>query len=111
MRTRLKAALVAFVFSLPFVIAAGSFAQKAATSTTPGYYYSFLSALIYLLGSPLTLLIFGFIKYVRPLDYADNWWAIPAMSGLFILQWIIWAQLLVSVARRFSRREGPQAHQ
>lgn len=94
---RWKATLVALAVALPFVLAAGSMWSAGAKAQEPGYYSYFLGGLVYLLGSPLTLLIFLFIRFVRPLAAADNQWAIPVMSGLFMLQWIIWAQLIVTV--------------
>jgi len=97
---RRVATLVAVMISLPFVITAGYWAYKAGTLDTPGYYYSFAAGIVYLLGSPLTLLLFVFIRCVRPLSYSDNWWAIPVMSCLFILQWVLWAQCVVWFVKR-----------
>ena len=103
---RIKAALLAAIISLPLILMAGSLWSDGAKATEPGYYYYFLGGLIYLLGSPLTLLILLFTHYVRPLAAADNRWAIPVMNGLFLLQWIIWSQLIVTVMQ-FIRRRRP----
>ncbi len=103
---RWKATLVAIVLALPFVLMAGSMWSAGAKAQEPGYYSYFLGGLIYLLGSPLTLLIFLFIRFVRPLAAADNQWAIPVMSGLFLLQWIIWAQVIVTVIQFVRRRRA-----
>jgi hypothetical protein len=103
MTIRLKATLGAVILSLPFVVKAAWYAHAAATLDEPGYWYSYGAVMIYALGSPLTLLHIVFTRYVRPLRYDDNWWAIPVMSSLFILQWVIWAQCIVWLVQR--RRE------
>lgn len=105
---RLKATLVAIVLALPFILMAGSMWSAGAKAQEPSYYSYFLGGLIYLLGSPLTLLIFLFIRFVRPLADADNQWAIPVMSALFLLQWVIWTQLIVTVMN--VRRRKRSAH-
>jgi uncharacterized membrane protein len=104
---RWKATLVAIVLALPFILMAWSMWSAGAKAQEPGYYSYFLGGLIYLLGSPLTLLIFLFIRFVRPLADADNQWAIPVMSGLFLLQWVIWAQLIVTVMNARRRKRTP----
>jgi hypothetical protein len=51
--------------------------------------------MIYLLGSPLTMIVLGLPFYQgRCLCNGDMWWAIPAANSLFILQWVIWSQML-----------------
>jgi hypothetical protein len=48
-----------------------------------------------ILGSPLTLLVLGLPYYAREyLDHNHDWFWIPLADLLFVLQWIIWSQLI-----------------
>jgi len=88
---------MAIVCGLPFVLLAGKMWDMAGG---PGSYMGFEYAIgdfIYWFGVPLTGLRVIYTKCAGPLHRADHWWAIPVMSGLFLLQWVIWAQLIVTV--------------
>ena len=57
--------------------------------------------MIYMLGSPLTLIAVGPPLFAgRFLQYGDNWWAIPLIDTLFLLQWVIWSQLISLIVDR-----------
>lgn len=51
-------------------------------------------------GYPLTGIIHIFTGSSGLRD-ADSWWALPLLTILFIFQWVIWAQLIVLIARVF----------
>jgi hypothetical protein len=63
---------------------------------------------VYWLGAPLTCLLFLYVKLVGPLTRENHWWAIPVMSGLFLLQWVIWAQLIVTAMNVRRRKRAMQ---
>ena len=94
-----KVLVASVVLTLPFVIC-GSFFWISAGSVTdnPGMQLSGyeLGDLLYQLGFPLTRFVLDFGKYAgRNLGPSDDLWAVPLVDILFILQWIIWGQLLV----------------
>lgn len=60
---------------------------------------------IYALGAPLTLVVLGY-GYLGPSFRAgDHWWAIPLANVLFVVQWIIWGQL---IAHFLTPRKTPE---
>jgi hypothetical protein len=63
--------------------------------------------MVYSLGFPLTYIVLGFPSYAgRLLEDGDNWWAIPLVDVLFVLQWVIWSQLLARLIRRGGSTTG-----
>ena len=70
--------------------------------------------LVFCLGSPLTQIVLKFPSYAgRYLEKGDDWWALPSIVFLFVLQWVLWSQLLVfalklveSLALRLSPRHS-----
>jgi hypothetical protein len=91
----LNAGIVAFFLAMPFILCASSFAS----SNDPegllflGAYY------IFMLGFPLTILpqLLGF----RPVFGSQgNVWILVSVT-LFIIQWLIWSQLLVWTYRKY----------
>jgi hypothetical protein len=96
MKINVRAALTATACALPFVGLASHCWITAATRKhiMADDVYLF-GDMIYLLGSPLTLIVMGLPFYAgRYLNDSDVWWAIPFTNGLFILQWVIWSQLI-----------------
>jgi len=87
-----RAAAIAFLAALPFVLLA-SFCWLRGPEDSEGYFFG--DSIYLFLGAPLTLLV----RTISPLEPADDWWAIPLMDFLFFLQWIIWAQLIALVGR------------
>ena len=87
---------MAIASALPFVVLASFAWIKAVTdNSVPTYEVYLFGDLIYLLGSPLTLIVLGLPFYAgRYLSDSDNWWAIPLVDFLFVLQWVIWSQLI-----------------
>ena len=88
--------LVTVALALPFMAWASYLWISAASATIPRMQYETykLGDLVYKLGSPLTLIVLNFRAYTgRGLENSDNWWAIPLIDVLFVLQWVIWGQL------------------
>jgi hypothetical protein len=55
---------------------------------------------IFFLGSPLTQIVLQFRSYAgRGLESSDDWWAMPLVVALFLLQWVIWSQLIALIFR------------
>ncbi len=56
--------------------------------------------MIFLMGAPLTQIVLKFPTYAgRYLQKTDDWWAIPSIILLFVLQWIIWSQAIALLIR------------
>jgi hypothetical protein len=105
MKLNRLSAWIAVVTSLPFVSLASYAWIKAATDGSfPRYEADHFGDLIYTLGSPLTLIVLGPPLFAgRFLRDSDNWWAIPLIDVLFVLQWVIWSQLISLVVNRISK--------
>jgi len=86
-----RAAWIAVISAVPFVaLAFYSWIKAVVDKSVPTYEVYLFGDVIYLLGSPLTLIVLGLPFYAgRHLSDGDNWWAIPLVDFLFILQWII----------------------
>jgi hypothetical protein len=96
MKLNKRAAWIAVVAAIPFVALASHAWIKGATDNSFPHYEAYhFGDLIYMLGFPLTQVVLGFPHYAgRLLQDSDNWWAIPLIDILFVLQWIIWSQLI-----------------
>lgn len=102
MSVRLKASLIAILAALPFVLLATHMWFRG--NVDPFAYYVFhLRDHIYMMGAPLTLLLPLYVHNVRSLELQDTWWGALVTGILFILQWVIWAQLIVWIKQRCSR--------
>jgi hypothetical protein len=103
MKLNKRAAWIAVIAALPLVaLASYSWIKAVTDKSVPTYEVYLFGDVIYLLGSPLTLLVLGLPFYAgRQLSGSDNWWAIPLVDFLFILQWVVWSQLI-------SRRRRPK---
>ena len=102
MKLNRRAALIAFIAALPFIVLASYSWVKAATDKSfPAYEADHFGDLIYLLGSPLTLVVLG-IPYFTGLylDHGFDWLWIPLVDSLFVLQWIVWSQLISRIAEQ-----------
>jgi hypothetical protein len=62
--------------------------------------YEIGDGLFLFFGYPLTRIINIFAS-PGGLQDGDTWWAVPFLNLLFLFQWIIWAQLIVSIGRLF----------
>ena len=91
-----QAAAIAVVSAIPFVaLASYSWIRATTDQSFPAYEADHFGDMIYLLGSPLTLIVLGLPYYAGTfLKGSDNWWAIPLTDLLFVLQWVIWSQLI-----------------
>ena len=100
-----KATRVALALSLPFILLGSSMWITATWSSDlvrRVELYGCADPMYHYLGGPLTHIVYVF-KPDRLLETSDNWWALPLIDALFVAQWIIWAQLVVLVARLINR--------
>jgi hypothetical protein len=98
------AMLVSILLSLPIVACASSLWILAGWAGSDQVLYR-LGDSIFTLGAPLTMLVLKFPDYAgRYLTSKDDLWAIPLIGLLFIMQWLIWGQLLVLIIRRLRAR-------
>jgi hypothetical protein len=108
MKLHKRAALIAFLLAIPFVVAGLSawFEGRAHYYEGPyGVEASQFAFMVFSLGSPLTLIVLKFHLYSgRFLQMTDDWWAMPLVVLLFIVQWVGWSQLLVLFARTIVSR-------
>ena len=103
MKLRTKASLIALFCAVPFIVVATTFWHLENQKGFMGYGY-WVGDKIFHLGAPLTLLMDFYVHHTGPLKPSDDCWATPAMCILFIIQWIIWAQLIVWIRQRRLRR-------
>ena len=87
--------------------------QNGAASVQNGnssfYYFDFLGALAYwVFGFPITILA---MKAMPTLRFEDHWWAIPTLSALVVIQWVIWANLIIWAYRRLTKRIEKKSQQ
>jgi hypothetical protein len=96
MRPKLLAILIAASVALPFVLLADYAWMTAESSPAqhPADNYV-VGDQIFNLGWPLTRVILGPALHGHYLTPNDHWWAIPSLDLLFLLQWIVWGQLVV----------------
>src|SRR4030095_16488744 len=102
MKLNWRAALIASIAAGPLIALASYSWVKAATDKSfPAYEADHFGDLIYTLGSPLTLLVLGLPYYSGTyLDHGHDWFWIPLVDLLFVLQWIIWSQLINRLAEQ-----------
>jgi|SRR5882724_5799307 len=103
-----RGALIAVGLALPFVSIATYLWLRAlgeGIHSARAIEIFFVGDFIYSFGFPLTYIVLILPANAgKVLDPSDYWWAIPSIDALFILQWIIWSQLivlLIRLARRF----------
>ena len=105
-----RAAWIAGLAALPFISIGDYFFYCAFTSRWPldWYVYGPYGHITFLLGSPLTLIY----RLIMPFLGKVLVWAIgtelgvlvPAVySILFVIQWILWSQLIVLIYRKFRK--------
>lgn len=98
------AILVSILLSLPVVACASSLWILAGLADNDQVIYSWGDSL-YKLGAPLTMIVLSFPDYAgRYLTSKDDLWAIPLICLLFVVQWLIWGQLLVLIIRGLRAR-------
>jgi hypothetical protein len=105
-----KSALIAVISSLPFLGVANYYCILALIDTKPInsiFLYATGNA-VFLLGSPLTLIYMAILQYTA--EYLEPYIGhrldfLPTLINnvLFIIQWIIWSQLIVLAWRRLRR--------
>jgi hypothetical protein len=96
MRARLLAILIAASVALPFVLLADLAWMTAETSPAPHSIDNYVVGdQIFSLGWPLTQVILRPAITGHHLTASDHWWAIPSLNLLFLLQWIVWGQIVL----------------
>ena len=108
-----RAAKIAVISALPFMALASYFWIQIYFSvrTTDQIVFSSISQIIFLLGSPLTLI---YIMSLKMLDrnltelFGSNFSSLvlPTLNLLFLIQWIIWSQLIAIIYQKFSRAKN-----
>jgi hypothetical protein len=103
-----KAAGIAVISALPFISAATYYFYLACTVDNYGVIYWWISEAILMLGSPLTLIYMLLMPYIgafldRLIANQLGFLILPVYILLFIIQWIIWSQLIVIAWRRLRR--------
>jgi len=96
MNKNLKAAIIAFLSAIPFILVA-SFFWIAQESVTEEGMMVLMGFGILLLGVPLTLLP-SFIDF--QLSYRST---LFLLDFLFVIQWIIWSQIIVLIQQKFKK--------
>lgn len=98
-----RGAVIAVGLALPFVGIATYFWLRAlgeGIHSARAIELFFVGDFIYALGFPLTYIMLILpVDAGRVLSPSDYWWAIPSIDALFIVQWIIWSQLIVLLIR------------
>lgn len=101
MRLSKFATRFAVVTSLPFV-ALASLCELVGTLSSDlmvkDDMYTYGDAIYFYLGYPLPRLLLIFVGHGGLRD-ADSWWAVPLLDALLIIQWVVWAQLVVLINR------------
>lgn len=105
-----KAAFTASILAFPFMALASYFwIQIYFTTRTSDQIFCYsISQFIFLLGSPLTLI------YILCLEILDKiltellgnnfaFLVLPIMNLMFLIQWIIWSQLIVLIKEKFGK--------
>jgi hypothetical protein len=96
MRPNLLATLIATSAALPLILLADFAWMTAETSPAPHPIDNYVVGdQIFSLGWPLTQIILRPALSGHYLTTSDHWWAIPSLDLLFLLQWIIWGQVVV----------------
>jgi len=100
-----RATWFATALALPFVLLGSAMWISASWSSDVVRrveLYGCADPMYHYLGGPLTHIVYVFTP-AGTLETSDNWWALPLINALFVAQWIIWAQLIVLVARLLKR--------
>jgi hypothetical protein len=108
MKLNKRAAVIAIAASIPFIaLASYSWITAATDKSFPAYEADHFGDQIYALGSPLTLVVLGLPYYAgTSLNHRHDWLWIPLVGSLFVLQWIIWSQLIANLLQWLNPRAG-----
>ena len=109
----IKATLSAAIVAIPFAISGGCIWRNGVAyvqnGNGPFYYFDFLGALAYrVFGFPITYLA---MKAMPTIRFEDHRWAIPTLSALVIIQWVIWANLTIWTYRRLTKKNRKEESQ
>ncbi len=97
-----KTTLITAIIAVPFAVSGGCVWRQGVASGDVFYYYDFLGSMAYtVLGFPLAPL--G-MWAMAPLRFDQHWWQIPTLSALVIIQWVIWANVIVWFGRKYFGR-------
>ena len=104
-RSHVTALLVSVLLSLPVICCASSLWILGGVAAGNYQVLYDLGDWLFMLGYPLTMIVIKFPDYAgRYLTPKDDLWAIPLVSLLFVVQWVIWGQLIVAGIRRLRAR-------
>ena len=101
-----KVSIIVALVAIPFAVSGGCIWRQGVAATqasqTSFYYYDFMGSTAYaVLGFPLADIA---MRLMFPLRFENHWWQIPILSALVILQWVLWANLVVWIGRRLRGR-------
>jgi len=115
MKLHKRAAIIACLLAIPFVIAGVTAWVEGRAHSYQGPYgieADQFGYIIFSLGSPLTLIVLKFHAFAgRNLQMTDDWWAIPLVVLLFFAQWVVWSQILALCARGILLLTKRKTHQ
>ena len=101
MRFYKKTAFTAFISALPFVFLASWLWIDARTPSVFSDVPYLLGDIIFQLGFPLTTTIFVVhLGLFGKFSKENELWLIPIISLVFIIQWIIWSQVIMFIYAR-----------
>ena len=104
MRIRIVASLIAILLALPVILTAGHMWSIAEGPTSyMGFEYA-IGDFLYWLGAPLTALRVVYTSFCGPIQRQDIPQAILIMDALFLVQWLIWSQMIVGLYRVVTAR-------
>ena len=109
MKVRIVASLFAILLALPIVLTAGHMWRIAeGPASYMGFEYA-IGDFLYWLGAPLTALRVVYTSFYGPIQRENIPQAILVLDALFILQWLIWTQMIISLYRRRVRHRPENA--
>jgi uncharacterized membrane protein YbhN (UPF0104 family) len=86
----MKARIIVALVALPFGAFGGWIWRRGVASGDVFYYYDFLGSAAYsVFGFPLSSLV---LRILFPLRFDQHWWAVPLLTGVVVIQWVLWAQ-------------------
>jgi hypothetical protein len=112
-RLHTKVTLIVALASLPFAFSGGFVWRDGVAigqSREPSFYYADVmgTALYAFIGFPFRGIL---MKILSPLRFEDHIWAIPLLSITVVVQWVLWANLVVWVVRCFKNRKKDGSQQ
>ena len=100
-----KAALILIICAVPFMFLASWFwvgGQKPSVYSDTLYN---MGDAIFQLGFPLTTVFYSFLLnlFGGKFGKENDFWVLPLINFVFVIQWIIWSQLVVLIYKKFKK--------